>query len=149
MERADKDYGEEEYEPMDVLKEIRMGYFSFCSNLDVPAREIYLSYKQRWNIEQCFDYLKNSVSSSASHAHSDDYFRGWAFLNHISLLYYYGLLNALRNMKLDEKYSAEDVLKLTKNIYKVDTGDNGSSRVSAIQKKTRELLETINVDLLR
>ena len=63
--------------------------------------------------------------------------------------YYYGLLNALRNMKLDEKYSAEDVLKLTKNIYKVDTGDNGGSRVSAIQKKTREILETINVDLLR
>lgn len=71
------------------------------------------------------------------------------FLNHISLLYYYGLLNALRNMKLDEKYSAEDVLKLTKNIYKVDTGDNGRSRVSAIQQRTRELLETINVDLLR
>ena len=72
-----------------------------------------------------------------------------SFLNHISLLYYYGLLNALRNMKLDEKNSAEDVMKLTKNIYKVDTGDNGDSRVSAIQKKTRELLQTINVDLLR
>ena len=149
MERADKDYGEEEYAPMDVLKEIRMGYFSFCSNLDVPAREIYLSYKQRWDIEQCFDYLKNSVTSSASHAHTDDYFRGWAFLNHISLLYYYGLLNALRNTKMDEKYSAEDVLKLTKNIYKVNTGDNSGSRVSAIQKKTQELLDTINVDLLR
>ena len=52
-------------------------------------------------------------------------------------------------MKLDEKNSAEDVMKLTKNIYKVDTGDNGGIRVSAIQKKARELLETINVDLLR
>jgi hypothetical protein len=77
VEKADKDYGEEEYHPMDVLKEIRMGYFSFCSNLDVPAKEIYLSYKQRWDIEQCFDYLKNSVSTAASYAHSDDYFRGW------------------------------------------------------------------------
>ena len=149
VERADKDYGEEGYAPMDVLKEIRMGYFSFCSNLDLPARDIYLNYKQRWDIEQCFDYLKNSVAGSASHAHSDDYFRGWAFLNHISLLYYYGLLNALRNSELDETYSAEDVLKLTKNIYRVNTGDDGGIRVSAIQKKTLELLETIKVDLLR
>ena len=134
---------------MDVLKEKRMGYFSFCSNLDVPAKEIYLSYKQRWDIEQCFDYLKNSVSTNASFAHSDDYFRGWAFLNHISLLYFYGLLNALRVSKLDEKFSAQDVLKLTKNIYLVNTGSSAGNQVSAIQKKTREVLEAIHVDLLR
>ena len=149
VEQVDKNYGEEERAPKDVLKEIRMGYFSFCSNLDLPAKEIYLSYKQRWDIEQCFDYLKNSVVSSASHAHTDDYFRGWVFLNHISLLYYYGLLNALRNTGLDEKYSAEDILKLTKNVYRIDTGDGQGIKVSAIQKKTNTILNTLNVDLLR
>ena len=49
---------------------------------------------------------------------------------------------------MDEKYSAEDVLKLTKNIYKVNTGDISGSRVSAIQKKTQELLDIMNIDLL-
>ena len=149
VERVEKDYGEEELEPKDVLKEIRLGYFSFCSNLDLSAKEIYLNYKQRWDIEQCFDYLKNSVTSSASHAHNDDYFRGWVFLNHISLLYYYGLLNALRSTKLDDKYTAEDVIKLTKNIYRVDTGDGQGYKVSAIQKKTQEILNVLEVDLLR
>ena len=149
IEKAEKHYGETEQAPMDVLNDVRMGYFSFCSNLDVDAKEIYLSYKQRWDIEQCFDYLKNSVSTSASHAHTDEYFRGWAFLNHISLIYYYGLLNALRDTKLDTKYSAEDVLKLTKNIYRVDTGDSEGFKVSAIQKKTQQLLEGLGVDLLR
>lgn len=149
VERVEKDYGEEERKPKDVLKEVRMGYFSFCSNLDVPAKEIYLNYKQRWDIEQCFDYLKNSVSVSASHAHNDNYFRGWAFLNHVSLLYYYGLLNALRSKKLDDKYSAADVLKLTKNIYRVDTGDGQGFKVSAIQKKTQGILTALGVDLLR
>ncbi|WP_252722520.1 transposase [Treponema phagedenis] len=96
VEKVEKFYGERTHEPKDVLKKIRMGYFSFCSNLDVSARDIYMNYKERWDIEQCFDYLKNSVSQSASHAHTDEYFRGWAFVNHISLLYYYGLLNALR-----------------------------------------------------
>ena len=149
VERVDKGYGEEKRVPMDVLKEIRMGYFSFCSNLDIDPKEIYLDYKQRWDIEQCFDYLKNSVSTSASHAHTDEYFRGWCFLNHVSLLYYYGLLNALRNTKLDVKYTAEDVLKLTKNIYRVDTGDGQEPKISAIQKKTKQLLDSLGVNLLR
>lgn len=149
VEQVEKHYGEEEHEPKDVIKEIRMGYFSFCSNLDLEAKEIYLDYKERWDIEQCFDYLKNSVSTTASHAHTDEYFRGWAFLNHVSLLYYYGLLNALRNTKLDEKYSAEDVLKLTKNIYRVDTGDKEGIRISAIQKKTQNVLDILGVNLLR
>lgn len=149
VERAEKDYGEIEHQPMDVLKEIRMGYFSFCSNIDTDPKELYLAYKQRWDIEQCFDYLKNSVNTSASYAHSDDYLRGWAFLNHISLMYFYGLLNVLKDRKLNEKYSVEDVLKLTKNIYKVNSGDGEGYRVSAIQKKTQQLLDQLGIDLLR
>lgn len=149
VEKTEKDCGEEEHEAKDVLKEIRMGYFSFCSNLNVTAKEIYMNYKQRWDIEQCFDYLKNSVSTSASHAHNDNYFRGWAFLNHISLLYYYGLLNALRSKKLDNKYSAEDIIKLTKNIYRVNIGNGQGYKISAIQKKTQEVLSTLGVNLLR
>ena len=70
-------------------------------------------------------------------------------MNHVSLLYYYGLINALRDKQLDDKYSAEDVLKLAKNIYRVDTGDGQGGRVSAIQKKTQELLDALGVDLLR
>lgn len=149
VEKVEKHYGEQPLHPMDVLKETRMGYFSFCSNMDKHPKEIYLDYKERWDIEQCFDYLKNSVSTSASHAHTDEYFRGWAFLNHISLLYYYGLINALRNTNLSEKYSAEDILKLTKNIYRVTIGDDSGFKISAIQKKTQEILHALGIDLLR
>lgn len=134
---------------MDVLNEVRLGYFSFCSNIDTAAKEIYLAYKERWDIEQLFDYLKNTVSPSSSYAHNDDYFRGWAFLNHISLLYFYGLTNALKRTKLNEKYTPEEVLKLTKNIFKVQTDSDGGYRISAIQKKTQELLNILGVDLLR
>ena len=149
VESAEKDCGEEEHKTTDVLKETRMGYFSFCSNLDVGAKEIYLDYKERWDIEECFDYLKNSVATSPSHAHTDEYFRGWAFVNHISLLYYYGLLNALRLAGLDEKYSAGDIIKLTKNIYLVDTGDGKGPILSKIRYKTKSVLTKLGVDLLR
>ncbi len=105
-----------------------------------------------WNqghMPTCPTYLKNSVSSSASYAHSGEYFRGWTALNHVSLLYFYGLLNALRDKGLSNKYTPEDVIKLTKNIYRVDVGDEDGYRVSAIQKKTQELLDKLGVDLLR
>ena len=117
--------------------------------MDVEPEEIYLSYKQRWDIEECFDYLKNSVVPSASYAHSDEFFRGWCFLNHVSLLYFYGLLNKLRTAKLDDKYSPEDVLKLTKNIFKVNEQESDTSRISHIQRKASELLTSLGVDLLR
>lgn len=149
VERAEKDYDEQKHQPTDVIKEVRMGYFSFCSNLDQSAKEIYLTYKQRWDIEQCFDYLKNSVFSSASHARSDDYFRGWAFLNHISLLYYYGLINALRNAKLDDQYSPRDILKLTKNIFRVYSNCSTQPLISSIQSKTQTILDALNINLLR
>jgi len=135
--------------PEDLLKNNKCGYFAFLSNLNLEAKEIYLIYKERWDIEQCFDYLKNSVSNPASYAQTDEYFKGWAFLNHISLLYYYGLLNRLREKKLNEKYSVDDVLKLTKNIFIVEYGDMGQKQVSTIQRKTEELLKKLDVDILR
>ena len=61
---------------MDLTKKPRMGYFCFCSNLYTEPKEIYLDYKERWDIEECFDYLKNSVREESSHAHNDEYFRG-------------------------------------------------------------------------
>lgn len=143
--RAEANYDEGKNKPMDVLNKKRLGYFSFVSNLDISAEELYYEYKQRGDIEQMFDYLKNSISKSASYAHTDEYFKGWAFLNHISALYYYGLINALRKADGLDGLSADEVIKLTKNIYMVDYG-NGY-RVSEIQQGTQRILEALGVDL--
>jgi hypothetical protein len=34
-----------------------MGLIGFMSNVDDHPQEIYLKYKARWEIEECFDYL--------------------------------------------------------------------------------------------
>lgn len=62
------------------------------------------------------------MSGNVSHAHSDDYFHGWAFSGYGSLMYYYDL-----PMHLDEKYTA------MKNVYKGNTGDKKDFHVYAIQ----------------
>ena len=127
-----------------------MGYISLSTvTLMSPPRKSIWTIRSVGISEQYFNYLKNSVSSSASLAHTDEYFCGLAFLNYISPLYYYDLQNVLRIISLDEKYSAEDVLNLTKNIYRVYTGDGQEYKVSAIHKKIQALLGTIGVNLLR
>ena len=83
----------------------RRGMFAFVSNLDKPAKEIYLSYKERWDIEQCFDYLKNSVHIGAAYKRTNDELEAWSFVNHISLLYFYGVVKALRDKALNEDIS--------------------------------------------
>ena len=81
--------------------------------------------KERWDIEECFDYLKNSVRAGASHTHNDKYFRVWAFLNHISLLFYYGLINAINVHHLSEKLNPKEAILVTKDICKVTDADGG------------------------
>ena len=50
----------------DMFSDSRKGIFAFISNRDEEAKKIYLAYKERGDIEQCFDYLKNSVDIGAS-----------------------------------------------------------------------------------
>lgn len=93
--------------------------------------------------------LLNSAGMDAQFERSRCAIWGGILMNRISLLYYYGLLNALRTAGLTGQFSAEDVLKLTKNIYRVDSGDGKKFRVSAIQKKTKNVLDMLGADLLR
>lgn len=125
---------------------IRSGYFSFVSNLDTSSQQVYLTYKKRGSIETCFDYLKNVVHAGPAYAHTDEGIRGWAFLNHLSLLYFYGLVDALRSKKLDARYTPADVILLSKHVYAVRCGA-GPYEVAHVQKKTMELLEQLGINL--
>ena len=141
------DYGEEERKPMDVVSETRRGYFAFVSNLDKPAEEIYLLYKERWDIEECFDYLKNDVAPEASHASSNDFLKGWAFINHVSLLYYYGLINALHAAGLDSRVSPKDALRTARNLVKQIPAGGGSPLLSPVDTATGRLFGALGITI--
>jgi Transposase len=147
VESIEKEWGEgiETRCPKDILKEKRTGYYAMVSNIDTDAKEIFLSYKARWDIEQCFDYLKNDVAPFATYAHDNEYFKGMVFLNHIALCYYYGLVNAVRNSKLKDRFSPEEMIAMTKNIYIVGEGDR--RRISEISGRTKDALDAIGVDI--
>ena len=146
MQKKEANY--EMTEDAGLFDDNRRGMFAFVSNLDKPAKEIYLSYKERWDIEQCFDYLKNSVHIGAAYKRTNDELEAWSFVNHISLLYFYGVVKALRDKALNEDYTPEDILAIGKNIYRVRNHYHSSdNRVSEITKADKELLDTLGVKI--
>lgn len=146
-ERIENDEGEE---PLDMFADKRKGMFAFISNLDQTPKQIYLAYKERWDIEQCFDYLKNTVEIGASYQHNNASLLGWSFINHISLLYFYSLVQAMREADLTGDWTPKDIIMMAKNVYKVY--DNGIehpelARVSEIPNRSQELFEALGVKL--
>lgn len=147
MQKKEANYEGTEKET--IFDDERRGMFSFISNTGECAKEIYMGYKERWDIEQCFDYLKNAVQIGASHKRTNEELGAWSFINHISLLYFYGVVKALREKEFSEKYSPEDILAIGKNIYRVrEHYYDKESRLSEVPKKDLELLENLGVKLL-
>ena len=147
MQKKEADY--EDMEDSSIFDDNRRGMFAFVSNTGNTAKQLYLTYKERWDIEQCFDYLKNSVQIGAPYKRTNEELEAWSFINHISLLYFYGVVKALREKELNEKYSPEDILALGRNIYKVREHYHArESRLSEVPANDMELLNTLGVALL-
>lgn len=141
----------EAYEAVNMegfFSDSRRGVFSFVSNMDEHPKRIFLDYTGRWDIEQCFDYLKNIVSPSAPYQHANEKLEAWAFLNHVSLLYFYGLVKVLREKDFDGEHSPQDIIDLCRNVVKVNL-DNNQSFISETTQKTKDLLKQLGVDLFR
>lgn len=132
-----------------IFDDARRGMFAFVSNTGDDARQVYMNYKERWDVEQCFDYLKNSVQAGASYKRTNEELEAWSFINHISLLYFYGVVKNLREKGLNEKYSPEDIISIGKNIYRVrEHYYSKDNRLSEVPEKDLELLKVLGVNLL-
>ncbi|MDI9428805.1 MAG: hypothetical protein QM434_02815, partial [Spirochaetota bacterium] len=79
---------------------------------------------------------------------SNEKLEAWAFLNHVSLLYFYGLVKALRQKGLDRDHSPQDVIDMCRNVVKVNL-DNNQSFISETTQDVQDFLKELGVDLLR
>lgn len=89
---------------------------------------------------------KNSIGAEASYARGNQYFHGWTFLNHISLLYYYSLIDAIRTAVMEESLTPKEAILITKNICQI-SDRNGNYHLSKIKDRTQETLSRLCVDL--
>ena len=137
------------YESYDLdrfyTKQQSYGMHYLYSNIETEPQDIYLSYKARWEIEECFDYLKNGLDLGTVYQRTNEKIEAWAFLNHISLMLFYSLHRKLMQTELSKKYCVEDIISLAKTISKVQIND--SWYLSEVSKSDLELFSSIGVNL--
>jgi hypothetical protein len=62
------------------LERRRAGVFGILFDLDVEPREVYEKYKEREEIKQAFDYMKNYLETDETYLGRDDGLRGILWL---------------------------------------------------------------------
>jgi len=126
-------------------KRKRFGLSYLYSNLHETSKEIYLAYKARWEIEECFDYLKNGLDLGCVYQRTNEEAEAWAFLNHLSLTMFYALYAALAKAKLSSRWTPDAVLTMAKNISRVKIGQ--AWLTTEVSKADRDVLEALGVIL--
>lgn len=144
LKKIAQDYGGYTREAFEA--KTRIGMFSFYSNIEADPQEIYIAYKGRWAIENCFSYLKNTVQLGVCYQQTKEGMASWAFLNHISLMLFYKLVQTLITNRLSKDFSPEDIIDMVKNVYLVKCGHD-RPMVSEITVKETEILQKLRVDL--
>ena len=126
-------------------KQHEFGSITLKSNAGKTAKETYLLYKQRHEIEQSFDFLKNLLEQDKSYMQSEKSLESWAFINHITLLLCYKLYNLLKTKEIISQYSIADFINHLKYIFKIKI--DGIWRTSEITKKTAAMINVLGLHI--
>lgn len=130
----------------------RMGTLAIIHNTTFNPIEVYTEYKQRGDIEQFFDQLKNSLNASASYMQREESLNGWMFINHLSMMVIYKIYDILKStplnkkQKLNHKYSIMDVITHLQTIKKIKFNKD-EFIITEIDKATRILLEKMKISI--
>ena len=126
-------------------KRKNMGVFHFISNLNQSCQELYLTYKERSEIEIMFEAIKNTVGISEVNLSNQIEVEGWAFINHLTMMMSYKILSLLKDNELSNQYSVMEVINTFKAIQKV-TLENKKDTISELTKKEQDLVNKLKLD---
>jgi transposase len=129
------------------IDENMLGKIPIMSSVDIDGERVYLLYKQREEIEQAFDVMKDELENDKSYL-SDDYaLRGYFFISFVSLYLYYAALNTLRRNGLVGNISVNELLFELSRVFMVKYSD-GSTGLSEVPKKVERLVQRLGIHIL-
>ena len=122
---------------------IRFGKISILSNVKEDPETIYNFYKQREEIEQAFDAMKDELENDKSYLSDEDSLRGYFFISFLSLYLYYSIFVLIRAADLTNKLSVKDVLLKFSKVYKIVRGKRETlSEIPSSVEKIDKMLGT-------
>jgi transposase len=124
-----------EYE---VLRQ-RAGVFGLVSDLDCSAAEVYSRYKDREEVELCFDVLKDELEADKTYLRCEGAVRGYFVVVFLALRLRFKILGRLRERGLVGKISVREVLYELSKI-ELSVEENGREVFCAFPKRAQEIL---------
>ena len=119
------------------------GKISILSNIRDGPESIYMMYKQREEIEQAFDAMKNELENDKSYLRDEDSIRGYFFVSFLSLYLYYTIFVRIREAGLTNRISVKDALLKFSRVYQIVEGKKSiMSEIPASSAKLDEQLGT-------
>ncbi len=125
----------------------RLGKVSILSSLNMDASDLYTLYKEREDVEQAFDAMKNELEEDKTYLQDDESVWGYFFIAFLSLYLYYKILAVIRRSGLSKKLSVNEVLLQLSRIYMVKYMD-GKSGFLEIPKKVEDVCKSLDLDIL-
>ncbi len=128
-------------------RQYQFGTVGFITNLDNThtPESIYITYKNRNQIEVMIDVFKNIFNADKTYMQNDEAMEGWMFINLIVIQWYYKILHHLQAKNLNAKYSTKDIIGFLIDIKKVKI--NNVWYEDNITKKNKALLEKIKLPI--
>jgi len=119
------------------------GVFGILSDLDVEAQEVYEKYKEREEIEQAFDFMKNDLEADKTYLGRDDAVRGYFVVVLLAMRLYFKILKRLREQDLVGKVSVKKAL-LALSKMRMIVEKSGREYLCTLPKKTEQILEVFS-----
>ena len=124
----------------------RFGTIALLSSLNVPAENIYQTYKSRIDIEVMFDGMKNILEADHTYMQNEQTLEGWMFINHITLQWYQYLYIELKEKRLIKKISVNDFIQLLTDVKKIRI--NNQWYLNEYTSYTQKLIEKLSIKII-
>ena len=115
------------------------GIIGIMSDLDKDGIEIFDVYKGREDVELAFDTMKNHMDSDKTYLQSAEATRGYFFITFLAMRVYFSILKRLREKKLTNKISVDEVLFELSKVMLIQE-KNGRKYLAQIPKRAHRML---------
>ena len=115
------------------------------SVLDIMAEEIYLAYSKRWEKETVMRYCKQSCEFDETRVHDNYSVYATEFINFLSTLLTYRLLNRFEDTGLLEEYTYGEIMQRLRRVKKVRTDEKEGFALVRLNPSTVNVLERLGL----
>lgn len=111
----------------------------------MTAEEIYLTYSTRWEIETMMRYYKQSCEFDETRVHDDYSVYMTEFINFLSSLLTYRLLNRFEDTGLLGEYTYGEIMQRLRRAKKVSTNEKEGFVLFRLNPSTMNVLERLGL----